>query len=60
MDMVQLRVVVVNMFEQGFLFSFLAFGVLLTFRFFRFPIDTLLPLRETHISNTRQRPRIVG
>jgi len=37
MDMVQLRVVVVNMFEQGFLFSFLAFGVLLTFRFFRFP-----------------------
>jgi len=25
------------MFEQGFLFAFLAFGVLLTFRFFRFP-----------------------
>lgn len=37
MDMVQLRVVVVNMFEQGFLFAFLAFGVLMTFRFFRFP-----------------------
>jgi len=37
MDMVQFRVVVVNMFEQGFLFAFLAFGVLLTFRFFRFP-----------------------
>lgn len=37
MDLVQLRVILVNMFEQGFLFTFLAFGVLLTFRFFRFP-----------------------
>jgi putative ABC transport system permease protein len=37
MDMVQLRVIVVNMFEQGLLFTFLSFGVLLTFRFFRFP-----------------------
>jgi putative ABC transport system permease protein len=37
MDLVQLRVIIVNMFEQGFLFTFLAFGVLLTFRFFRFP-----------------------
>ncbi len=37
MDLVQFRVIIVNMFEQGFLFAFLAFGVLLTFRFFRFP-----------------------
>jgi putative ABC transport system permease protein len=37
MDLMQLRVIIVNMFEQGFLFTFLAFGVLLTFRFFRFP-----------------------
>jgi putative ABC transport system permease protein len=37
MDLVQLRVIIINMFEQGFLFTFLAFGVLLTFRFFRFP-----------------------
>jgi putative ABC transport system permease protein len=37
MDLVQLRVILINMFEQGFLFTFLAFGVLLTFRFFRFP-----------------------
>ncbi len=37
MDLVQLRVILINMLEQGFLFTFLAFGVLLTFRFFRFP-----------------------
>ncbi|MFN8456680.1 MAG: ABC transporter permease [Anaerolineae bacterium] len=34
---VQLRVIIINMFEQGFLLTFLAFGVLMTFRFFRFP-----------------------
>jgi putative ABC transport system permease protein len=28
---------VLNMFEQGFLFAFLGLGVLITFRFFRFP-----------------------
>lgn len=37
MDLVQVRVILLNMLEQGFLFTFLAFGVLLTFRFFRFP-----------------------
>jgi putative ABC transport system permease protein len=35
--MAQLDALVVNMLEQGFLFSFLGLGVLLTFRFFRFP-----------------------
>jgi putative tryptophan/tyrosine transport system permease protein len=35
--MAQLEALVVNMLEQGFLFSFLGLGVLLTFRFFRFP-----------------------
>ena len=33
----QLHSLLVNMLEQGFLFSFLGLGVLLTFRFFRFP-----------------------
>jgi putative tryptophan/tyrosine transport system permease protein len=33
----QLEWLVVNMFEQGFLFGFLGLGVLITFRFFRFP-----------------------
>ena len=33
----QLESLLVNMLEQGFLFSFLGLGVLLTFRFFRFP-----------------------
>ena len=33
----QLGSLAVNMLEQGFLFSFLGLGVLLTFRFFRFP-----------------------
>ena len=33
----QLESLAVNMLEQGFLFSFLGLGVLLTFRFFRFP-----------------------
>ena len=33
----QLEALVVNMFEQGFLFGFLGLGVLITFRFFRFP-----------------------
>ena len=37
MNWVQLRVVLINTMEQGFLFAFLAFGVLMTFRFFRFP-----------------------
>jgi len=35
--MAQLEALVINMLEQGFLFSFLGLGVLLTFRFFRFP-----------------------
>src|SRR5271169_2710744 len=35
--MAQFEALVVNMLEQGFLFSFLGLGVLLTFRFFRFP-----------------------
>ena len=33
----QLQYLGVNMFEQGFLFAFLGLGVLITFRFFRFP-----------------------
>ena len=33
----QLDYLVINMFEQGFLFGFLGLGVLITFRFFRFP-----------------------
>jgi putative ABC transport system permease protein len=33
----QLSALVLNMFEQGFLFAFLALGVLMTFKFFRFP-----------------------
>jgi putative ABC transport system permease protein len=33
----QLRALLLNMFEQGFLFAFLGLGVLITFRFFRFP-----------------------
>ncbi len=33
----QLYSLLTNMFEQGFLFGFLALGVLITFRFFRFP-----------------------
>jgi len=33
----QLQAMLVSTFEQGFLFSFLALGVLITFRFFRFP-----------------------
>src|SRR5260370_33286122 len=35
--MSQFQALVTNMLEQGFLFSFLGLGVLLTFRFFRFP-----------------------
>jgi putative ABC transport system permease protein len=35
--MQQLHALVINMFEQGFLFAFLGLGVLITFRFFRFP-----------------------
>jgi putative tryptophan/tyrosine transport system permease protein len=35
--MAQLQTLVINMFEQGFLFAFLGLGVLITFRFFRFP-----------------------
>lgn len=35
--MAQFEALIVNMLEQGFLFSFLGLGVLLTFRFFRFP-----------------------
>ena len=35
--MEQVRALAVNMFEQGFLFGFLGLGVLITFRFFRFP-----------------------
>lgn len=33
----QLDALALNMLEQGFLFAFLALGVLITFRFFRFP-----------------------
>lgn len=33
----QITSLVVNMFEQGFLFGFLGLGVLISFRFFRFP-----------------------
>ena len=33
----QAQALLVNMFEQGFLFAFLGLGVLVTFRFFRFP-----------------------
>ena len=35
--MAQLQALLLNMFEQGFLFAFLGLGVLITFRFFRFP-----------------------
>lgn len=35
--MAQIEVLALNMFEQGFLFAFLGLGVLITFRFFRFP-----------------------
>jgi putative ABC transport system permease protein len=35
--MTQLQSLLLNMFEQGFLFAFLGLGVLITFRFFRFP-----------------------
>jgi len=35
--MSQLQAVSLTMFEQGFLFAFLGLGVLITFRFFRFP-----------------------
>ena len=35
--MAQLHALAVNTFEQGFLFAFLGLGVLITFRFFRFP-----------------------
>lgn len=35
--MPQLQALLLNMFEQGFLFAFLGLGVLITFRFFRFP-----------------------
>ena len=35
--MSQFQALVTNMLEQGLLFSFLGLGVLLTFRFFRFP-----------------------
>src|SRR6476620_9521763 len=35
--MSQIPAVIFNMFEQGFLFAFLGLGVLITFRFFRFP-----------------------
>ncbi len=33
----QIEVLALNMLEQGFLFGFLGLGVLITFRFFRFP-----------------------
>lgn len=33
----QVTFLITNMFEQGFLFTFLGLGVLITFRFFRFP-----------------------
>ena len=35
--MAQLQALLLSMFEQGFLFAFLGLGVLITFRFFRFP-----------------------
>ena len=35
--MFQIEALVRTMFEQGFLFAFLGLGVLITFRFFRFP-----------------------
>jgi len=35
--MTQVQALLLNMFEQGFLFAFLGLGVLITFRFFRFP-----------------------
>jgi putative ABC transport system permease protein len=35
--MAQAEALALNMFEQGFLFAFLGLGVLITFRFFRFP-----------------------
>src|ERR1700746_1785988 len=35
--MTQAQALLLNMFEQGFLFAFLGLGVLITFRFFRFP-----------------------
>lgn len=35
--MSQAQALLLNMFEQGFLYAFLGLGVLLTFRFFRFP-----------------------
>ncbi len=35
--MQQVHALALNMFEQGFLFGFLGLGVLITFRFFRFP-----------------------
>ncbi|HEY7608581.1 MAG TPA: ABC transporter permease [Alphaproteobacteria bacterium] len=35
--MAQIEALVRTMFEQGFLFAFLGLGVLITFRFFRFP-----------------------
>lgn len=35
--MSQVAALALNMFEQGFLFAFLGLGVLITFRFFRFP-----------------------
>jgi putative ABC transport system permease protein len=35
--MAQVEALALNMFEQGFLFGFLGLGVLITFRFFRFP-----------------------
>lgn len=35
--MSQAQALLLNMFEQGFLFAFLGLGVLITFRFFRFP-----------------------
>ncbi len=35
--MAQFYALIVNMLEQGFLFGFLGLGVLITFRFFRFP-----------------------
>jgi putative ABC transport system permease protein len=35
--MAQVQALVLNMFEQGFLYAFLGLGVLITFRFFRFP-----------------------
>lgn len=35
--MAQFQSLMLNMFEQGFIFGFLGLGVLITFRFFRFP-----------------------